>query len=184
MFALDEDSPNEDLWLWDHKNVKAIQLGHLPLDDQGGGYWLAAGDALERQGLIPKGKAIEGILFNFLRKAKPDPRPTNERGEALNKDSSVSKIQPHPLFVREPITRTKREMATQYRRIQDEALWMEKIRRKELPLIKNTSPDCFYGCPFYDMCTLHEEGDDYKEFRDSMFNRQDPYADHRKSAAE
>lgn len=184
LVARDEESMHDDLWLWDHKNVKAIQTGHLPLDDQAGSYWAVASDVLAHQGLIGKNDKLEGILFNFLRKAKPDPRPTNEKGEHLNKDGTVSKVQPATLFRRETVTRTQRERLTQIRRIQDEALIMQAVRRKQLPLVKNTSPDCFYGCPFYDMCTLHEEGDDWEEFRDSMFKVRDPYADHRKSAAE
>ena len=73
------------VWLWDHKTAKSIKTNHLPLDDQAGGYWAVADTTLRRQGVIGKNERISGILYNFLMKAPPDDRPTNEQGQATNK---------------------------------------------------------------------------------------------------
>jgi hypothetical protein len=182
--ARDEASQHGDLWLFEHKTAKAIMLGHLPLDDQAGSYWAFAHDALLAQGLITKDQHLEGIMYNFLRKAKPDARPRNEDGEYLNKDGSVSKSQPSPLLVREPVYRSPVERRTQVARIQAEALAMEAYRTKQLPLFKTPTTDCAYMCPFYAMCELHENGDDWREYRSAMFKVEDPYQNHRKSTEE
>ena len=84
------DQENDDsLWLWDHKTAKSISLDHLPLDDQAGSYWAVASDVLARQGVIPKGEKLDGILYNFLRKGKPDPRPRNAAGQYTNKPTKA-----------------------------------------------------------------------------------------------
>lgn len=79
----------DKLWLWDHKTAKAIQTGHLTIDDQAGSYWAVAGDVLAAQGLIKPGQQLEGIMYNFLRKARQDPRPKNPQGQYLNKPSKA-----------------------------------------------------------------------------------------------
>lgn len=208
----------ESLWIWDHKTARAIQTGHLALDDQAGSYYAVAGDVLAAQGLIKPGQKLVGILYNFLRKGKPDDRPTNAVGQALNKPTKahylqafeeagilvpgkitvagleqmafdnamvvggdVSKVQPAALFLREEVFRTPSERKRQIEKIQAEALQMEAIRKRQLPLTKNPTPDCAFGCAFFQMCELHENGDDWQEFRDGAFKRLDPYLDHRKS---
>jgi hypothetical protein len=97
----------------------------------------------------------------------------------------VSKLQPKPRFVREAVYRSPNERATQIRRIQDEALWLDAMRTGALPIIKNPSPDCSW-CPYHDMCLLDERGDNVavKEYREAMYQVKDPYADHRKSTEE
>lgn len=75
----------EKIWLWDHKTAKSIKTNHLPLDDQAGGYWAVADTTLRRQGIIGGKERISGILYNFLMKAPPDDRPTDEKGRATNK---------------------------------------------------------------------------------------------------
>jgi hypothetical protein len=173
------------IWLMEHKTAKTISLRHLPLDDQAGSYWAVASRILQARGILRKGDRIEGIMYNFLRKALPDSRPVNEEGQHLNKNGSVSKSQPSPLFVREPVYRDRRERATQLRRIQDEALEMDIARSQPDRIIKNPTSDCSWDCSFYDMCLLHEKGDgSWEDYRDAMFEVRDPYADHRKSAAE
>lgn len=169
--------------LMEHKTAKSVKLSHLPLDDQAGSYWAVASDILRHEGILKSGEQIKGIMYNFLRKAMPDERPQDERGRYLNKNGSVSKIQPKSLFVREPVDRTRKEIRTQIRRIQDEASWMAAARKRPDRIFKNPTMDCDWDCPLYDMCQLHERGgDDWKEYRDVMFTRADPYADHRKSA--
>jgi len=184
--ARDLESAHEDPWLFEHKTAKAIMLNHLSLDDQAGSYWAVANEVLRAQKLIGPHDYLEGIQYNFLRKSKADDRPTDDRGQSLNKDGSVSKVQPSPRYVREPVTRTRAEVRTQFARIQAEALHMEAVRNKSLPLFKNPTADCSWGCAFHAMCELHESGDsaDYREYRDAMFKAQDPYADHHKSTEE
>ena len=173
------------IWLMEHKTAKTISTRHLPLDDQAGSYWAVASKILQDRGILRKGDRIEGIMYNFLRKAMPDVRPQNDEGKYLNKNGSVSKNQPSPLFVREPVYRDRRERAAQLRRIQDEALEMEDARKQPDRIIKNPTQDCSWDCAFYDLCLLHDKGgDDWEDYRDVMFEVRDPYADHRKSAGE
>ncbi|MGE5612663.1 MAG: PD-(D/E)XK nuclease family protein, partial [Bacillota bacterium] len=71
------DLEDDTIWVWDHKNLKSVKVDHLALDDQAGAYWAVAGDVLAAQGIVPKGTVLNGILYNILRKAKPDDRPIN-----------------------------------------------------------------------------------------------------------
>jgi hypothetical protein len=177
------DLIDDSIWLMEHKSAKHISTNHLPLDDQAGSYWAVASKILQHQGVLQKGDKIKGIMYNFLRKAMPDDRPQNAEGKYLNKDGTVSKRQPTPLFLREPVDRDRRERATQLRRIQNEAIRMDMLRDDPGRLTKNSTPDCPWDCPLYEMCLLHEKGtEDWMEYRDAMFTRRDPYADHRKSA--
>jgi hypothetical protein len=182
LVALNQETENS-LWLWDHKTAKAIQTNHLSLDDQAGSYWAVAADVLAAQGLIEPGMKLDGILYNFLRKAKTDTRPTNAAGQALNKDGSISKIQPAQNFVREEVWRTRAERRTQIRKIQAEALQIEAVRNRVLPITKNPTDKCAWECPFFQMCELQDSGEpgEWKEYRDLAFRKVDPYADHRKT---
>lgn len=213
------DLRDDSLWLGEHKTAKAIITDHLPLDDQGGGYWSIADMHLRNARLIGAKEHLRGIQYNFLRKALPDSRSRNAKGHYTNKPNrahyidalekidpltnwrsllleelaeeanakdlvilgEVSKQQPAPLFVRHPVYRTARERAQQIKRIQDEALHMRAYREGSLPLFKTPTRDCQWDCSFYHMCLLHEGGSDWEEYRDAMYQVQDPYADHRKS---
>lgn len=95
-----------------------------------------------------------------------------------------SKQQPLPLFLREPVPRTTAERRTQLQRIQNEALHMQAMREKLLPIYKSPSRDCTWDCDFYTMCMLQENGGDWKSHRQAAFRQADPYADHRKSTDE
>jgi hypothetical protein len=235
LVALDQNDEGA-LWLWDHKTAKQIQTGHLSLDDQAGSYWAVAGDVLSAQGLIQPGQQLNGIMYNFLRKGKPDERETNAAGQALNKpgkddyikallnefdakklnasqvpglkldktgelkwptipilaqacadngikvEGAVSLVQPSALFLREEVYRTRSERRRQIEKIQNEALQMEAVRSRVLPLTKNPTKDCQFDCAFFQMCELHEMGSDWQEFRNLSFTKRDPYSDHRKSA--
>lgn len=74
-----------DIFLLEHKTAASINVQHLPLDDQAGSYWALAGPVLRKKGVLKPGEEIAGILYNFLRKAKNDPRPMNEDGFYCNK---------------------------------------------------------------------------------------------------
>lgn len=169
--------------LSEHKTAKVISTSHLPLDDQAGSYWAVASQVLAHSGAMKEGEAIEAITYNFLRKSLPDERERNTEGKYLNKNGTVSKVQPAPLFLREEVYRSPRERASQIERIANEARWMNVIRSGKAPPLKTPTRDCSWDCAFYEMCMLHERGgDDWKQYRHSMFNVRDPYADHRKSA--
>ena len=89
LVAMDLEAEARDnvksLWVWDHKTAKAIMTNHLALDDQAGSYWAVAGDVLAAQGLVEPGMKLDGILYNFLRKARTDERPVDADGLATNK---------------------------------------------------------------------------------------------------
>lgn len=173
------------IWLGEHKTAKQISLAHLPLDDQAGSYWAVASKILAEQGVLRKGDSIKGIMYNFLRKAVPDEREEDEQGRKLNKNGTVSKNQPKPNYVREPIDRTRAERVEMIRRIQNEVAWMNAARRSPDRLFKTPTTDCHWQCQFYDMCTLHEKGgNDWRSYAKSVYRVEDPYADHRKSASE
>lgn len=182
--ARDEAGQHHNLWLWENKTAKDLRTGHLTLDDQGGSYWAFAADALFEQGVIKKREPLTGILYNFLRKAKPDDRPQDANGLALNQDGSVSKRQPTALFLREEVMRTRAERRMQVAHIQAEALQMKPLRTQPSLLTKTPTKDCSWDCPFYQMCELHESGEDWHELRDAMFRPIDPYSSYRISTAE
>jgi hypothetical protein len=170
--------------LLETKTAKQIQTAHLELDSQGGTYYTVADRVLRQQGLINPTEHIVEITYNFLKKIKADDRPTNEFGQALNKDGSVSKIQPSPRFLREPVTRTRVEAGRQIERIAAEFEAMEMFRTGELDLYKNDTRDCHWDCEFYEMCMLDESNpDEVGEFKHAVYRVEDPYAAHRKSAA-
>lgn len=175
------DTDTGEIFLMEHKTAAGIQTEHLPLDDQAGSYWMAAGRVLRKQGLIGPKEHIAGITYNFMRKALPDDRPKNAKGEALNKDGSVSKRQSPANFLREVTWRSAEERATMERRIQAEALHMEAFRKGLLPMYKRPSRDCQWMCEFYKMCLLDEAGADVEEYKEAVYRKRDPYADHREN---
>lgn len=79
------DLRHGSVWLFEHKTAQSIQVNHLPLDDQAGSYWAFAGIILRRRGILKPGEEIDGIMYNFLRKASDDPRPKNKDGLYCNK---------------------------------------------------------------------------------------------------
>lgn len=95
-----------------------------------------------------------------------------------------SKVQPSPLFLREMVHRTSAERKTQLRRIQNEAVHMQAVRERLLPVIKRPTRDCVWDCDFFTMCELQERGGDWETHRSVAFRQEDPYADHRKSTDE
>ena len=76
----------------DHKTTKddpTRSTGYLTLDDQAGAYWRYGQQAIREAGLLPKGMTLDGIEFNFLRKAVRDTRPKNSAGLSLNKPTKA-----------------------------------------------------------------------------------------------
>jgi PD-(D/E)XK nuclease superfamily len=76
---------NGQIWLDEHKTAASIGITHLTLDNQAGSYWAVAEGLLHRRGLIGPDEHVEGIMYNFLRKARKDKRPQNADGEYTNK---------------------------------------------------------------------------------------------------
>lgn len=71
--------------LLETKTAKAIQTGHLTLDDQAGSYWAVATATLRAAGKIKPDESISSITYNFIRKARRDDRPKDAQGYATNK---------------------------------------------------------------------------------------------------
>lgn len=226
------DLDTGQILLWDHKTAKAIQLGHLPLDDQAGSYWAVASHVLRQEGILKANESIQGILYNFIMKSPPDERDEDELGRKRNKPvkadyinglvaweqhvtatidwsesfekelrkdlskktlpelekaaeiseikvfGEVSKQQPSKRFVREIVLRTRAERRSQILRIGAEATVMDMFRYGELPVIKNPTKDCQWDCDFRDLCEIDEQGGDTDEFKELVFDVQNPYSAH------
>ena len=166
-------------WLLEHKTASQIATKHLPLDDQAGSYILVANDVLKELGIDAQ---ITGIMYNFLAKRKPTEKPRDSMGRYLNKDGSVSKVQPSPTLLREPVNRTRREKNKMLERIQNEGIQMEVFRTGELEPTKNPTKDCSWDCDFFELCQVDETGGDVEEFKRAVFRVEDPYMDHRLGA--
>lgn len=171
-------------WLWDHKSAKVMPSANgefLDLDDQAGSYLWVAKEVLVHKGILTRKDVIQGIIFNYAKKAPPDPRPRSPEGYALNKDGSVSKRQPSPRFARHVTERTPQAQVAQARRVQQEAQIMDLMRRGTLPIYKNPTHEC-PRCLLFDLCVLHEQGaEGWEDFRDSVYVVKDVYADHREA---
>lgn len=172
-----------EIWLLENKTAGQIRLGHLQLDDQAGSYVLFATTILRHMGILGPKDKIAGILYNFLRKAMPDLRDRDAGGKYLNKDGSVSKVQPSPFFVRKEIERSPGQLRAVLRRIQDHGGIMLDIREGLIPVTKSIGKECAF-CDFLDMCELHEQGGPaWEDFRDTVYRRADPYAYQHKDAS-
>lgn len=79
------DLLTDRLELLENKTAASIQLTHLSLDDQAGGYYATASHSLRQQKLIGPNENLAGINYNFLRKAMPDTRPIDREGYRTNK---------------------------------------------------------------------------------------------------
>lgn len=180
---------NGDVWLMEHKTAKAVQLGHLVIDDQARPYGAMAERSLRKQGIIRSGQSFRGILYNFMRKALPDQRPQNEKGQYLNQDLvTVSKRQPKPFFVRHPVTMTNQAKRKTLMRVQDETLDITiktlELRTGELSpdrLQKTPHKSCEKTCPFFNMCVAEEAGTNIRDMERLMFRRENPYLYHAES---
>jgi len=168
-------------WLWDHKGPKTLPKAEtLEMNDQAGSYLWVAKEVLLHLGVFTARDVIDGIVFNYLKKALPDPRPVNAAGESLNQDGSVSLKQPAPRFLRYESFRGPAQKVMQARRVQDIAIHMQDMRDGTTPVYKNVTHEC-PRCILFDMCSAHEAGDDWELIRDELYVVRDPYADHREA---
>jgi len=172
------------IYLLETKTASQISTAYLELDDQAGAYWAVAGPHFRAKGVLKKDEEIAGIIYNFLKKVKPDDRPRDEGGAYLNQDGTVSKRQPKSPFIREIVLRGPREQQIQMQRMTDEVTVMNGMRDGTIPVYKNTTRDCTW-CDFFIPCQLHERGS--KNFEIVLkvdFKQVDPYAYDTKSASE
>jgi len=180
---------DKSIWIPDHKSSAGIggttahpkMPAHLQMDDQAGAYWSFGVEWLLANGYLKDVRGLSGMLYNYMRKALPDERPSKMvKGSRvyLNKDGSVSLKQPSPYFARFHVYRdvhdreeTKRRALVDFRRT-------ELLRSGSLELSK--SPGQF-NCPLCwlrDICELHETGNDWVSMLKSETQVWDPYAEH------
>ena len=178
----DHSFPKPRIMVVDHKTTnKRENTKHLVKDDQAGTYIAVGTGYLRHLNLIKKDEAIDGMIFSYLRKAKPPEKPRNAEGQVLNKDGTVSKVQPAPLFWREQVMRGKANRMRQVERIAEDAEQIARARQGMMPVTKSPGDHCNW-CDFSDLCDIDENGDDFEGFMNSVFKRQDQYADHRDGA--
>lgn len=182
-----ENRSTKKLFIRDHKTTSAIQTKYLALDEQTTSYWAFGIPALKAARIVPPGVEIQGIEFNFLRKAKPDERPytvENGRKYFLNNDGSISKKQPAPYFERTTVWRHQMEQERVRRRAVGEFADMEQMRRdladgaEDAAAYKNPTKTNCPGCWAFDICELHEAGANWQELRDLTTHVWDPYEAH------
>lgn len=180
--------PTRKVWIPDHKTTSGIggttQHPEVPkwllMDDQAGTYWSFGVLGLIAQGILKKDVKISGMLFNFLRKAKPDERPykiVNKQKLHLNKDGTISKRQPPPYFYRQPIYRDEYDRQMSMQRTLDDFAAIEAAR-KGAPILKSPGMFTCPMCPVRDVCELHETGSDWESMLQMTTQQWDPYADH------
>lgn len=163
----------------EHKTGAALEPFGAPLimDEQAGTYWTFGAMFLVHQGVIESTDDLSFVLYNRLRKAFKDTRPKNEHGHALNKDGSVSKNQPAPLFKREYTFRTDADRQAVFDRVVMQMREIRKAKEGEFFIYKSSGKHCGF-CEFRDMCELHESGSDWEGYRDMTMGTWDPYEDH------
>jgi hypothetical protein len=171
-----------NVWLMEHKTAKQIRLEHLPIDDQARPYAAMAEIALRRAGVISNRDQFKGVMYNFLRKALPDEREMDAQGKYLNKNGTVSKRQPTPVFVRHPIVLTRKSKQIALMRLQIEtriltgytaALRAKEINPHHIPKTPHSS--CPKLCPYFAMCVVEEQGGNIREMQRTMYRKENPY---------
>ena len=76
--------------LLEHKTAKTVEEElrvNSGYGEQGLSYWWAANIFFHNNGMLGEEENLEHVLFNWLRKGIPDPRPINAAGHRLNKPS-------------------------------------------------------------------------------------------------
>ncbi|WNM66003.1 Cas4 exonuclease [Gordonia phage BirthdayBoy] len=93
----------------------------------------------------------------------------------------ISKRQGTRHFHREEVSLTKKRKRRQIQRIGEDMFAMNAVRNGKLPIMKSPGEHCSW-CQFRELCELDESGGDTDEFKKMVFNKEDPYADHREGA--
>ena len=168
--------PTKRLHYAEHKTTGDIWTKHLGLDEQGSSYWTYGEGWLKKRRIIKPEETLHAIIYNFLRRARPDERPTNAAGQSLNKNGKVSERQPSPLFARLPVHREQIARDNLHHRVLGQAQEMEAIRRGDAQALKAPSRFTCLGCPFRDPCEMHEVGADYELLLRTSYEQHDPYS--------
>lgn len=166
----------DKIWVMEHKTASQINVRHTLLDKQISVY-VMAGRALD----IP----IEGAIYNVLRKAVPKaPRQLKNGKLSKSLDNNITyesylaaihelghdpayyqdvldelKERPNTFFHREFIPRTADAVRQVWEDIRKtEALKQALAGANIFP--RNTTKDCNWDCPYYDLCLAELEGAD------------------------
>lgn len=175
---------SKELWIIDHKSAKSTsdsKLAYLQLDDQAGAYWSWGVDWLTQQGILKKNQHLHGMMYNFLKKGMPDERPSkvlNGKRQYLNKDGTVSKVQPSPMFKRMPIYRDEPDRAMARLRSTIDYKRLEDLRAGRMQLSKSPGQFTCPMCSVRDVCELHETGQDWEGFLGQTSAPWLPYSEH------
>lgn len=173
--AIAWDHQQEHYVIMEHKTAANITTDHLVLDEQANTYWALAKYWLDWN--VEEDAEIHHILYNFIRKGKRDKRPTNAAGQHLNKDGSVSKVQPPPRFHRERVFRGEAERQTVLTRIAAQVEAMKVYATGHLPTYKTPGDHCRW-CPFVGACELEESSGDWVEMLDMTTEKEELYRSH------
>lgn len=171
-----------NVWLMEHKTAGQIRTEHLPIDGQARPYGVMSERALRKLGLLDQRDVFKGVMYNFLRKALPDDRPTDGKGRYLNRNGTVSKRQPGRQFLRHPVVMTR---AAKLRALQNlakdaaeitfmaQSLRNGEVKPENLPI----TPDkgCPRFCDYFAICSATEQGTDVRSMEQAMYTRRDPY---------
>jgi hypothetical protein len=124
-------------------------------------------------------------MYNYLRKAVPDTRPSafiDGAWRYLNKNGTVSARQPPASFLRKPVTLTTAAKKCALMRLQAEiAAINDVINNLKLgastpaTLPKTPHHTCPRYCQFFDMCVAEEQDTDISNMETLMYVRQNPY---------
>lgn len=178
MDALMFDHNIQKFGLLEHKTWKRVQTKHLQIDEQASTYWALVPLWLREQGFFKPDEDIHFMLYNVLKKTKPDTRPQNEHGQYLNQDGTVSKRQPEPPYHRSFIYRDVHDRDALIRRLCQEAMEIKMVQEGRLPVYKNPTNFCPFMCNFFDACELDECGGDAETYLEMTTEPYDPYDAH------
>lgn len=180
--VLYQDRYTREIFLGEHKTAGQIRTDHLPIDGQARPYGVLAERALKKAGILGKGQQLNGIMYNFLRKALPDDRPQNEKGLYLNKNGSISAKQPKPTFQRHPVQLTIAAKRRTLERLAHDVRVLdgltERLKSGEIDrqmLWKTSDKSCPKICDYFDMCKIEEDGNDIRYIQRDSFRVEDPY---------
>jgi hypothetical protein len=170
-------------FVFEHKTGKSIEFVRINsrYGEQGLSYYWAASYWIEH--VLDRKIQLDGIGYNWLRKAMPDDRPQNAQGLYLNKptkknpEGEVSKRQPLPFFSRQMMRLGPNQLDTFNRRLRRELFEMSLVRQRKLGVYKSPGMHCNW-CQFRDVCELHEMGEDWEDVLNIEFKKWQPYSDH------
>jgi len=79
------------IFVFETKTAKSIKLVRInsSYGDQGLGYWIAANYWCRENGLLKPNEYIDGVMYNFLRKALEGDKPRDAMGRILNKPTKT-----------------------------------------------------------------------------------------------